>query len=325
MPSDVWIADLLLALPLAEGQDEAAQRTIARLLGFDIAAQDTGSQTGGASAVHPAASEVTSPALISEERTSDTASRPHTPGLIARGTVGEENSLPLLVPSGQEPSNSHEWTVPSLPLPDRSRVRISLPHEPLLAPRSTSAMLHRALSKPVDQGELDVRRVVDRLSRGLPLESLPRRPVRTLRFGVQVLADLGVGMEPFSRDLHDTIGQVMATVGREHTEVVYFDHCPVRGVGPGPRWTWGDYVPPAAGTRVLILSDLGMGGPSLDPRRSTRAEWERLLQMLSYAQCTAVAFVPLPEKRWPSWAVKLLPLVPWDRQTTVGWVAAHLA
>ncbi|MDX3454536.1 hypothetical protein PV396_21735 [Streptomyces sp. ME02-8801-2C] len=324
MRSDVWIGDLLRALPLVEGQGEAAQRKIARLLGFDLVAQDTDSQTAGADAGHPAAGEVTGPALLSEERTPETASRPRTPDLIDRGTVGEENSLPLLVPSGQEPSRAHEWTAPSLPLPDRSRVRIPLPHEPLLAPRSTSAMLHRALSKPVEQGQLDVRRVVDRLSRGLPLETLPRRPVRTLRFGVQVLADLGLGMEPFSRDLHDTIGQVTATVGREHTEVVYFDQCPVRGAGPGPRWTWGDYAPPAAGTRVLILSDLGTGGPSLDPRRSTRAEWERLLQLLSYAQCTAVAFVPLPEKRWPSWAANLLPLVPWDRQTTVGWIAAHM-
>lgn len=132
-------------------------------------------------------------------------------------------------------------------------------------------------------------------------------------------------MKPFSRDLHDTVNHVKAIVGYEQTEVVFFDHCPVRGVGPGPRWTWGKYMPPAPGTRVLILSDLGLGGPGHDPRRSTRAEWECLVRILAYAQCTAVAFVPLPEKRWPSWAAKLLPLVPWDRQTTAGWVAAHLA
>jgi hypothetical protein len=157
------------------------------------------------------------------------------------------------------------------------------------------------------------------------VESLLRRPVRTLRFGVQVLLDLGTGMELFTRDLHDVVNHVRATVGHEHTEVVYFDNCPVRGAGPGPRWTWREYAPPAPGTRVLILSDLGMGGPNLNPRRSTRVEWECLVRNLAHAQCTAVAFVPFPKQRWPSWAAKLLPLIPWDRQTTAGWVAAHLA
>ncbi|MFJ4976886.1 hypothetical protein ACIP6X_16330 [Streptomyces coeruleorubidus] len=153
---------------------------------------------------------------------------------------------------------------------------------------------------------------------------MPRHPVRTLRFGVQMLVDLGTGMEPFSRDVSEVVHQVRRTAGHEHTEVVYFDHCPVRGVGQGPRWTWGEYLPPAPGTRVFILSDLGMGGPRLDPRRSTRAEWERLVALLAHAQCTAVAFVPFPRKRWPLWATKLLPLAPWDRQTTAGWIAAHL-
>ncbi|MFK0018781.1 hypothetical protein [Streptomyces sp. NPDC090798] len=326
MRSDVWIRDLLRALPLAQGQGEEAERAIARLLGFDITAPGTGGQdVAPGSAVFPATGDANLPGLVPEEPSpDDLASHPRTPGLMANGSVGEDNSLPLLDPSGEESPLPFEWTAPSLPPPDRSRLQAPLSYDPLLAPRSTSALLHLALSKQVDQGELDVERVVEQLSQGLPLESLPRRPVRTVRFGVQVLADLGVGMEPFSRDVHETVHHVRATVGHEHTQVAYFDHCPVRGAGPGPRWTWREYVPPAPGTRILILSDLGMGGPRLNARRGTRAEWERLVRTLAYAQCTAVAFVPFPEQRWPSWAAKLLPLVPWDRQTTAGWVATHI-
>jgi hypothetical protein len=326
MGSDVWIRDLLLALPLAQGRGEEAERAIARLLGFDITAPGAGRQDAApGNAVFSAAEDADLPGLLPEEPSRDAlASHPRTPDLMANGPSGEDNSLSLLDPCGEEAPLPFEWTVPSLPPPDQSRLRAPLPYESLLAPRSTSALLHLALSRQVDQGELDVERVVDQLSRGLPLESLPRCPIRTVRFGVQVLADLGVNMEPFSRDVHETVQNVQATVGHEHTQVAYFDHCPVRGAGPGPRWTWGEYVPPAPGTRILILSDLGMGGPRLNARRSTRAEWERLIRILAYAECTAVAFVPFPEQRWPSWAAKLLPLVPWDRQTTAGWVATHI-
>lgn len=324
MGSDVWVGDLLRALASQPEADDATQQAIARLLGFDFmpAGADRGSR--GAGEATPTGVDETSTGAPRREPGPDTAPPPRRSEPVVQATGGDDGAPTLLVPSGYDPFPPRQWSAPSLPPPDRSRRTARLPHESLLAPRSASSVLHRALSRKVDEGELDIPAIIGRLSRGLPVGRLPRRPVRTLRFGVQMLVDLGTGMEPFSRDAQQVVQQVRATAGHEHTEVVYFDHSPMRSAGPGPRWTWGDYPPPAPGTRVFILSDLGMGGPRLDPRRSTRAEWEHLVRLLKHSQCTAVAFVPFPKSRWPAWATKLLPLAPWDRQTTAGWAAAHL-
>ncbi|WP_327065451.1 hypothetical protein [Kitasatospora sp. NBC_01302] len=237
------------------------------------------------------------------------------------GTVASTApSAPLLLtPVAQEPVVLPDWSVPSLPAaaprgPDAAGPR----NLPLLAPRSTSAVLQAALSRAAWEGELDIARTVHRLATGRPLAQVPRHGVPTLRFGVQVLVDLGLGMEPFHRDQQELIGQVRNTVGRERTEIRYFEHSPLRGAGAGARLSWEEYSPPPRGTRVLVLSDLGLGGPALDRHRSTPGEWQALAARLARAGCTAVGFIPYPPGRWPRWASEVMELVHWDRRTTVG-------
>ncbi|WP_330477220.1 hypothetical protein OG301_05575 [Streptomyces platensis] len=320
MPGDIWIGDLLTAFVRVGADDAAQQESVARLLGFDVAAHEPPGTAEPQEDVpppgppgRPGESARPQPRPVGPTAT-PVALAAVDPSIPANGT-----GLRLLAPVAHEPRPEVEWQVASLPLPPAGQHRSKpLPHEPLLAPRSSSAILQLALSRITADGEPDIPETVRRLASGHPLTEVPLEPVRTLRFGVQVLVDLGAGMEPFGRDQQELVAQVQNTVGQEHTEVRYFEGSPLQGTGPGHRRSWRPYEPPARGTRVLVLSDLGLGGSGLGPRRGTPADWREWGRLIEGAECTGVAFVPYPCERWPAWATRLMHIVSWDRHTTVG-------
>ncbi|MQY13668.1 hypothetical protein SRB5_38180 [Streptomyces sp. RB5] len=228
--------------------------------------------------------------------------------------------VPLLEPVEHTPPRRIRWTHESLERPrGRGEPAVVPPHLSLLAPRSTAALLTVLLSRIVRDGELDVERATEELSQARPLDEIPRLPVPTLRYGVQILADVSASMEPFARDVRDVIREVRALAGAAGTEVLWFSDAPGRGAGPGSRATWRQPCRlPRPGARVLILSDLGMGGPPLNPWRAGRQEWQAAVGAIRQRGCEPVALVPLPEQYWPRWARMLLPMVVWDRGTIVS-------
>ncbi|SDM35464.1 hypothetical protein SAMN04487981_101247 [Streptomyces sp. cf386] len=229
-------------------------------------------------------------------------------------------TVTVLVPVDERPRSPHRWTTPTLPRPrGRDQAGRRPPHLPLLAPRSTAALLTMVLSRVTHEGELDVERATEELAHARPLTAIPRLPLPTLRHGVQILADTSGAMEPFARDVEDVIGHIRALAGVAGTQVLRFADVPVRGAGPGSRATWQrPYRPPRPGARVLILSDLGAGGPVLNPWRATEQEWRATIDTIRQRGCAPVALVPLPQRYWPRWARGLLPMLSWDRGTTVG-------
>jgi hypothetical protein len=138
-------------------------------------------------------------------------------------------------------------------------------------------------------------------------------------------AGIGESMQPFSRDEQVLANQVRRIAGVDRTSVLYFANCPVRGAGPGPRWTWRTYSPPKSGTRVLVVSDFGIGGPVLYLERSEEEEWRAFVMTVRRAGCTLIGVVPYPPRRWPHWLTNLLPSVTWDRSTTVARVSVARA
>jgi hypothetical protein len=321
MSGDIWIGDLGKALALLDPGDAEGRRTVLRLLGFEEAGATPQAPPETESAFPlstgaPQASEAVLPVLP------DTGGRTALPDdPAARGEEDDlASGLRRLTPVAYEPVPETEWTVEALPPPSAGSPDEPRPYESLFAPRSTSAILQIALSAHTLDGEPDIPETVRRLAMGNPLTQLFVHPLRTLRFGVQVLVDVGVGMEPFTRDQQELIRQIRDTVGQELTDVRYFEGSPLRGTGDGEGGDWIEYRPPARGTRVLLLSDLGLGGPALHERRAGAQEWREWIGVLESARCTAVAFVPYPASRWPGWARDLLHLVAWDRRTTAGGV-----
>lgn len=217
-----------------------------------------------------------------------------------------------------------DWRAAVLPRARRAR-RAPDPGHQLFAPRSSAAILHLALAQPAPDGPVEVSALIDRLARCRPVDTLPRRSTPTLRFGVDVLVDTGIGMELFDRDVRDLIRQVRRVAGAGQTAVTRFAYAPPRGAGNGPKATWGRYQPPHPRTRILVLSDFGMGGPAIDYRRASADEWVDFARQIRRHGCAAVALTPYPRRRWPDWLPALFPVVPWDRNVTVGQVAARMS
>lgn len=189
-------------------------------------------------------------------------------------------------------------------------------HHSLLPPNSETATLQTVLSRTVPEGEIDTHRLLEEFATGRPLQDLPRLPVRTLRFGTQVLVDLGPGMEMFARDQEELVNRITVIVGRHATDVLYFVDSPLKHAGPGAGWTWRPYRAPAAGTQVLILSGFGCNLPGSGPATTLWQEWQEVTGLLRRSGCWPVALVPMPPDRFPAPLSSLMPVVSWDRSTT---------
>jgi hypothetical protein len=190
-----------------------------------------------------------------------------------------------------------------------------LPYEPLFEPRWTRELLYAAIGTDVPSEELDVEAAVERVASGRPLEELPRRRRRSATFGVQLLVDGGVGMEPFRRDCVAAAAALRRVVGRTRVSTLHFEATLRGGVGAEPFGARSAYAPPESGTPVLLLSDLGMVPV---PDRPPADEWIELAGRLARRGSALVAFVPYPADRWPVRLARAVALVQWDRVTTVA-------
>ncbi|MFE5851808.1 hypothetical protein ACFQ61_01075 [Streptomyces sp. NPDC056500] len=319
MRPQIWIGDAVRALEVAQTEEERVR--VLRVLGFTT------------TAVTPLDDEPLSAPPLQTVPPSDDhnerAPRHHEDEPTEPDTVEEPPDpsrdlaeLPLLQPRRIETTSPAPDPVERLALPTNERtVR---PHIPLLVPRWTSSLIRAALAQQVDDGPIDIDALIETLAHCRPVVQLPRRPVRTLRYGVQVLVDRGSTMQPFRRDQDHLVRQIRSVVGRELVDVGYFSDAPQRGTGSGARWTRTDYTPPTGGQRILLLSDLGLGAQPYAHGRSTPEEWQEFIALVTRAGCQPVALVPYPPARWPAWMTALLPLVSWDRTTTTGQISARM-
>lgn len=310
--ADIWLGDVARAFAALRPKTSEERRVIAALLG--VGEPDRPHVQDQMSL--PATGSEVSHSPGPDDRLDDKADVP-----VRSATPA---GLPLLKPVGQEPVTAVNWGLRSLPRAAGGPPAALPERDPLLAPRSAAAMLQAMLARSIEEGPLNVAAIVESLARRKSIERLPREARRTLRFGVQVLVDVGLAMQPFGRDQAQVIAQVKQIAGPQRTSVLYFADAPTRGAGPGARRTWRDYEAPDPGTRVLVLSSFGLAGPALYPDRSRPEEWRSLVSEIQRHGCDAVALVPAPVDRWPRWLAMLMPLVCWDRTATVSRVSSWL-
>lgn len=312
MRPQIWIADVVRALDVARTESEQAQ--VLEMLGLAGGVPRT---VEVPLPVRPPVPEPSAEAPREEPGAGPRAEPTARPDAEDRGEVADVTAeLPLLRPTSIEGTSVPREPVEPLGRPTSERV--PLPHLPLLVPRWTSAIVRAMLSRQVCEGPVDIPALIDTLAHGRPVARLPRRRVPTLRYGVQVLVDRSAGMQPFRRDQDQLVRQIRTVVGSGLVEVGYFSGLPQRGTGPGARWTRTAYTPPELGRRILLLSELGLGGPPDDLHRAPQADWEEFVGLVTRAGCSIVALTPYPPERWPGWMTRLLPLVSWDRTTTAS-------
>ncbi|WP_434300358.1 hypothetical protein [Corallococcus exiguus] len=149
--------------------------------------------------------------------------------------------------------------------------------------------------------------------------SLPRRLRPTLAHGVQLLLDRSDAMLPFLRDVASLEEEISQLVGAG-TEVLHFVACPTRGCGRGGRRRWKPYGSerlPRPGTRVLCVTDLGIGMPPPGDAPALLEEWAEFIGRVRRAGGAVAALVPYPSERWPHGLEPAMQVFEWDWTLTM--------
>lgn len=176
-------------------------------------------------------------------------------------------------------------------------------------------ILFEAGSQHATPGGIDLDRLIDRIAKAAPIKEVPRKMRRSLRLGMQILIDVGMGMQPFHADQDSIIEALGALLPEEDLRILMFSNCPSRGCQGAPAWQDAHWTP-VAGVPVVLITDLGIGAIGLDSAAAGLSEWSTFLDEAERANCPVVAFVPYGRDRWPKTLADRMRIVTWDRTTT---------
>jgi hypothetical protein len=304
--------DLLRAFAALKPADDVARRAIAARLGFYFESPAESTEGPAKPRERVAKRELEKPFKPAQSAPS---SRQATPSSVAPAA----DVATILRSVTRASASPPDWllTVEPLPLP-----KASLPPpprlEPLFQPRWTRGILVAATSISTDSGPIDVGAVVASIARGVPIRSVPRRPVVRMASSVQVLVDASDTMVPFSADQDWLADRIATTAGRDRTQILAIVGGEPFLAGQGALFEWRGYfdgqVPPP-GVAVILISDLGLGRAPMTHAASPSA-WAAFARQLRRRGCPIVAIVPYPPSRWPAVVRRAMPIVQWDRATT---------
>lgn len=190
--------------------------------------------------------------------------------------------------------------------------------EPIFGALEARNIFGAALSSWVEEGALDVPRVVAALAAGRPLRTIARLPVRTLRHGVQLLLDRSSSMAPYAADVRMLEAELGNLLGQALIERLYFWSCPSRGVRDGQRTGRRAWRAPARGVPLLIASDFGLGGDPFDTTRARVSEWHRFATSVRADGHRCIGLVPFARSRWPTELSEVITFVHWSEHTVAS-------
>jgi len=183
---------------------------------------------------------------------------------------------------------------------------------PLIGLNQTRAILATLVARPHEGIAIDVAALLRRIVSGMPLKSLPRREVWSLRRGAQLLVDCSPAMTPISKDVEAIERRLVSILGRDRLKHLYFAGCPSRDAGPGERSTWKAWKPSNAGTPVIALTDLGCAGSMSNDEWVGAEEWGRFADYARGAGSAIIALLPFPVHRVPPVLARKITIVPWN-------------
>jgi len=313
----ISLADALRALcDLAPGDDEARD-AILRMLGFGDQSVTHVARTIGAWQPSSTESMAAAAQATSGAVTWAAATRP-SERLPAVAQIREIGTELVQTRSGSGAFVRPDWFEKPGDVLEPGDVPAPEAPAPLFGRLWRRGILGAALSTSVQEGDLDLDRILDAMCRRRPLDRLPLLSVATLRRGAQVLLDRAPGMTPFFLDQETLVRALDDILSDDRLEVAYFADCPGRGTGAGTRDDWTAWRPPAAGVPVLIVSDFGIGGPAAAEDRADPSEWLDFIRPAHASGHPLVGLVPCEARRWPPLIARAMTLIHWSERTTVG-------
>jgi hypothetical protein len=178
------------------------------------------------------------------------------------------------------------------------------------------ALLAAAARRRRPDGGVDRDALVVAIARRTFPRRIPQREVTSLRGGVQLLVDRSEWMQPFATDVDRVVDRMRFVVGPSLQELVIDEH------PPWVRWAQADdlfeWQPPAPGTALVVISDLGR----VARRRGRRGLERAWRELLHHAQTTLDPVVIVPGRKSAyaeiDAALREATLIGWDRDARVA-------
>ncbi|WP_299066775.1 hypothetical protein, partial [Accumulibacter sp.] len=225
---------------------------------------------------------------------------------------------------GDDADDAPPWLADAQVLGEDSRpppgsVRLPAP-QPLTRWARLWPFLRRALGQNIDARQPDLPRLIDRLTRGEVLRTIPMHRRHGWSPRIAILADYNRQTQPF----HGDFNSLCRALEKRHGELGLDRRVLASEPGRQPlvrrplqsatqRWQ----VPPAA-TPLLILSDLGL----LDGTPETLLGWQKFGARLRSAACPALVLCPVPADLHPGSLQRCFEVVEWDRHSLLRRSAA---
>ncbi|MBV2096113.1 MAG: hypothetical protein KUF80_14580 [Candidatus Thiodiazotropha sp. (ex Codakia orbicularis)] len=187
--------------------------------------------------------------------------------------------------------------------------------EPVFGKREERAILSTAVAVQTAAGHVDLERVIDRLIEQKLVDRLPRRPLPTLKYGVQLLLDRSESMLPYAQDLETLETNLKKLTGSSRFSSGSFKGTPLAT----PRY--GKLRNPLKITRnvpILLVTDFGISAPLLSRDRVGPGGWLTFAKLAEKKNCPVVALIPHKPRYWPDLARANYLCIHWDRATNAG-------
>lgn len=187
--------------------------------------------------------------------------------------------------------------------------------EPIFAKRAERAILSAAVAVQTGAGHIDLQRVIDRLIERKLVDRLPRQPLPTLKYGVQLLMDRSDSMQPFFQDLQAIEKNLCKLAGGSRFRSSSFKGTPLSP----PRYGKQRHPPKLINNvPILLITAFGVGAPLLSRDRASPGEWLEFAKLAMSKNCPVVALIPHRARFWPDFARANYLCIPWERDTTAG-------
>ena len=309
--------DLMRALHRLSPTDEGTHLAIGRVLGFGLDGDSDGLSANAAQTSRTPAREVNPPRSPRRRREAQPPKPDHHPEKSLDFTITEVATSTPRTPEWV----TNEGESIALPLAKDEQHLAPPAIQPLFRPIWERSILATLFANYEYRGGMDVTKVVDQLSRGKVITSLPRLPVPTLAKGVQLLVDRSAGMLPFQEDLKQILKSIRRLMGGYALQVLRFSAAPMRAAGKGSPFTWtpyeDDWLPPR-GTSVICLTDLGIGRPPGPDTPAAPGEWLAFQALLRRHGCSLAVITPYKAERWPAQLRDALDIVHWDDEVHIA-------
>ena len=216
----------------------------------------------------------------------------------------------------------YEWLDDSLPeLPvesEKSTENDDATFLSLLEPTQERALLTEILSAAVPGSQINIPKLLAKLSNLDPVYKLPYLTRRSLSQGVEILVDRAEFMTPFYKDQEVLLKSVKAYFTDSRVRVFYFDSNPLSDEDSESYllWDWKPWRVPRKPKTLLLLTDFGL--LAKDWKHKSYIEyiksWAKFAEMARKAGCPVISLVPYSRKRWPPGIEQLFPIMEWNRK-----------